>query len=252
VADAELQEIDRWALAELDAVIQTVRDAYQVYEFHTAYHALYRFCTVTLSARYFDILKDRLYTFAPRHPARRAAQTVLARIADSLARLLAPLLVFTADEIWESLPADSERPDSVHLSVFPEANNVVDEELVANWKRLFEIREDVLQALEEARVAKVIGSSLDARVEIAATGSSYDLLHSYRDELRYIFIVSQVEVSRSDEGADGFVVKVLPAEGQKCERCWNYSVHVGESQRYPTVCERCAAALGEIESEPAP
>ncbi len=242
VADAEMQEIDRWALAELDAVIKTVRDAYDVYEFHTAYHALYRFCTVTLSARYFDILKDRLYTFAPRNQARRAAQTALFRIADALARMLAPLLVFTADEIWENLPADNERPEFVHLAVFPDAQGAVNEDLVSNWKH-------VLQALEEARVAKVIGSSLDARVEIAATGASYDLLLRYRDQLRYIFIVSQVELTRSDEGADGFVVKVLPAEGEKCERCWNYSTRVGESSRYPNVCERCVAALEEIEKE---
>jgi isoleucyl-tRNA synthetase len=247
VAESEMSELDRWALAELDAVIQTVRGAYDVYEFHTAYHALYRFCTVTLSARYFDILKDRLYTFAPRNPSRRAAQTVLAQIADALARMLAPLLVFTADEIWENLPADSGRPTYVHMSVFPEAKGARDEQLVTNWKRLFEIREDVLQALEEARVAKVIGSSLEARVEIAASGASYDLLLRYQEELRYIFIVSQVEVVRSDEGADGVIVKVLPAEGGKCERCWNYSTRVGESARYSTVCERCVAALDEIE-----
>jgi isoleucyl-tRNA synthetase len=103
--------------------------------------------------------------------------------------------------------------------------------------------------LEEVRVAKVIGSSLEARVEIAASGASYDLLHRYREELRYIFIVSQVEVTRSGEGADGFVVKVLPAEGGKCERCWNYSTRVGESEKYPSVCERCFAALEEIENE---
>jgi isoleucyl-tRNA synthetase len=163
--------------------------------------------------------------------------------------MLAPLLVFTTDEIWENLPADSGRPESVHLSVFPEPTGVVDESLVSNWKRLFEIREDVLQALEEARVEKVIGSSLEARVAIAATGASYELLHRYREELRYIFIVSQVEVTRSDEGADGFVVSVLPAKGEKCERCWNYSTRVGESSRYPNVCERCVAALEDIERE---
>jgi isoleucyl-tRNA synthetase len=161
--------------------------------------------------------------------------------------MLAPLLAFTADEIWENLPANNERPEFVHLAVFPDAQGAVNEDLVSNWKRLFEIREDVLQALEEARVTKVIGSSLDARVEIAATGASYDLLLRYRDQLRYIFIVSQVELTRLDEGADGFVVKVLPAEGEKCERCWNYSTRVGESNRYPNVCERCVAALEEIE-----
>ncbi len=114
---------------------------------------------------------------------------------------------------------------------------------------MFEIRDDVLQSLEEARVAKQIGSSLEARLEIAAAGDSYDLLVRYREELRYIFIVSQVDVVRSDEGASGVVVKVLPAAGKKCERCWNYSTQVGESARYPEVCERCVAALEEIERE---
>ena len=109
---------------------------------------------------------------------------------------------------------------------------------------------EVLQALEEARVAKQIGSSLEARLEISAAGESYDLLTRYQEDLRYVFIVSQVEVIRSDEGATGVVVKVLPAEGAKCERCWNYSTHVGESARYPEVCERCVKALEEIEQEP--
>ena len=119
--------------------------------------------------------------------------------------------------------------------------------LLANWDRLFEIRDDVLQSLEEARVAKQIGSSLEAQLEISAAGDSYDLLVRYRDELRYIFIVSEVDVLRSDEGASGVVVKVLPAAGKKCERCWNYSTHIGESTRYTDVCERCVCALAEIE-----
>jgi isoleucyl-tRNA synthetase len=245
----EMLETDRWALAKLDEVIRTVREAYEAYEFHTVYHTLYNFSTVTLSARYFDILKDRLYTFAPRNSARRSGQTALYRIADALARMLAPLLVFTADEIWENLPVDNTRPAFVHLALLPEAGGVGDESLLENWERLFEIRDDVLQSLEEARVAKQIGSSLEARLEISAAGDSYDLLLRYRDELRYIFIVSQVDVVRSDEGVSGVVVKVLPAEGRKCERCWNYSTHVGESTRYPDVCERCVMALEEIEQE---
>ena len=249
VPAAEMLETDRWALAKLDEVIRTVREAYEAYEFHTVYHTLYNFSTVTLSARYFDILKDRLYTFAPRNPARRSAQTALYRIADALARMLAPLLVFTADEIWENLPADNMRPAFVHLALLPEADGAGDESLLENWERLFEIRDDVLQSLEEARVAKQIGSSLEARLEISAAADSYDLLRRYRDELRYIFIVSQVDVVRSDEGVSGVVVKVLPAEGRKCERCWNYSTRVGESTRYPDVCERCVTALEEIEQE---
>jgi isoleucyl-tRNA synthetase len=245
----EMVEIDRWALAELDKVIRTIRDAYEAYEFHTVYHTLYNFCTVTLSARYFDIIKDRLYTFAPRNKQRRSAQTALYRIADALARMLAPLLVFTADEIWENLPQDSQRPAYVHLALLPEAKGQGEDNLLSNWERLFAIRDDVLQSLEEARVAKQIGSSLEGRVEISAAGDSYDLLMRYREDLRYIFIVSQVEVVPSDEGASGVVVRVLPAEGKKCERCWNYSTRVGESERYPNVCERCVAALEEIERE---
>ncbi len=249
VAEKDMLEIDRWALAELDNVVAKVRAAYDNYEFHLATRAIYSFCTVTLSARYFDIIKDRLYTSAPQNPARRSAQTALYKIADGLARMLAPIVVFTADEIWENLPMDNTRPAFVHLALLPEASGGVDGSLLANWERLFEIRDDVLQSLEEARIAKQIGSSLEARLEISAAGDSYDLLLQYRDQLRYIFIVSQVDVVRSDEGASGVVVKVLPAEGKKCERCWNYSTHVGESTRYPDVCERCVAALEEIEGE---
>ena len=249
VPQEEMLETDRWALAKLDEVIRTVREAYEAYEFHTVYHTLYNFSTVTLSARYFDILKDRLYTFSPRNPARRSAQTALYHIVDALARMLAPLLVFTADEIWENLPADNARPAFVHLALLPETSGPGDGNLLANWERLFEIRDDVLQSLEVARVGRQIGSSLEARLEISAAGDSYDLLVRYREELRYIFIVSQVEVVRSDEGVSGVVVKVLAAEGRKCERCWNYSTLVGESARYPEVCERCVTALEEIERE---
>jgi isoleucyl-tRNA synthetase len=249
VPEEEMLEIDRWALAELGRVITKVRDAYGAYEFHMATRAIYSFCTVTLSARYFDIIKDRLYTGAPQSAARRSAQTALLKIADALARMLAPILVFTADEIWENLPADTARPAFVHLGLLPEEKGQSDHSLLANWEKLFEIRDDVLHSLEEARVAKQIGSSLEARLEIAAAGESYALLTRYRDELRYLFIVSQVDVLSSDEGASGVVVKVLPAEGKKCERCWNYSTRVGESIRYPTVCERCVTALEEIESE---
>jgi isoleucyl-tRNA synthetase len=228
-------------------VIRKVRAGYEAYEFHTVYHTLYSFSTVTLSARYFDIIKDRLYTFAPRNKARRSAQTALYRIADALSRMLATILVFTADEIWENLPGNGSRAASVHLTQLPEFEAKTGESLLSSWERLFEIRDDVLKALEAARVTKEIGSSLEARVEIAAAGESYELLNRYADQLRYLFIVSQVDVVQSDEGASGVVVKILPAAGEKCERCWNYSTHVGESSRYPTVCERCVAALEEIE-----
>ena len=244
IPEAELLEIDRWALAKLDAVIEKARAAYEAYEFHVVYRLLFDFSTVTLSARYFDILKDRLYTFAPGNPARRSAQTVLFRIADALARLLAPILVYTADEIWEHLPG--ERSVSVHLEEFPRAAGVRDEILEAGWERVFEVRDKVLRSLEEARVAKTIGSSLEAAVEVTASGKDYELLERYAEQLRYLFIVSQATVVRAESG--DIEVNVGRAVGEKCERCWNYSPRVGESERYPTVCERCVAALTEIEA----
>jgi isoleucyl-tRNA synthetase len=253
VADEEMLEIDRWALEELNAVVLRVRAGYEAYEFHTAYHALYNFCTITLSARYFDIIKDRLYTAAPRSHARRSAQTALHHIADALARLLAPILVFTADEIWENIlqtGAGEARDASIHLAEFPAAHAEVDSKLLARWTQLFDVRDVVLRALEEARIAKTIGSSLDARVSLTASGETYELLERYRDELRYLFIVSQVELSRAEERAgDSVQVKVERAPGEKCERCWNYSTRIGEAARYPTVCERCVEALTEMEQE---
>jgi len=250
VSHEEMQEIDRWALAELDAVTERVRAGYETYEFHTVYHTLYHFCTVTLSARYFDIIKDRLYTAAPRSHARRSAQTALHRIADALARLLAPILVFTADEIWENLPRGNaeaaELVTSVHLAEFPALVGLRDAEMAARWSQLFEVRDVVLRALEDARNTKLIGSGLEARVEISAGASLYDLLEGYRDQLRYVFIVSQVDVVKDDANAP-VSVKVVRAEGEKCERCWNYSTRVGESNSYPTACERCVEALTEIE-----
>ena len=140
----------------------------------------------------FDIIKDRLYTFAPRNKARRSAQTALLRIGDSLARLLGPILVFTADEIWENLPSRSEA--SIHVAEFPKTSEQTDDSLLAEWERLFAIRDDVLRVLEEARVAKQIGSSLEAKVTLEAGGSALELLKRHQSDLRYVFIVSQVEL----------------------------------------------------------
>jgi isoleucyl-tRNA synthetase len=246
VAESDLEEIDRWALLDLDALIAKVRAAYEAYQFHVVFHTLYDFSTVTLSARYFDILKDRLYTFAPQNRARRSAQTALYRIVDALARLLAPIMSFTADEIWENIPGSVDQAASVHLLEFPLTARQPDAELSARWAQLFEIRDKVLRALEDARVAKTIGSSLEAGIELTASGSTYQLLERYQPELRYLFIVSQVSLTRCDIGE--LQVNVRRADGEKCERCWNYSTRVGESSRYPTVCERCIEALKEIEA----
>lgn len=246
VAWEKLQDVDRWALGELDAVIEKVRAAYEAYEFHTVYHTLYQFATVTLSARYFDIIKDRLYTSAPGNVSRRAAQTALLRIVDSLARMLAPILCFTADEIWENLPANNRHP-SVHMGVLPETERGPDEGTIVDWGMLFALRDLVLMQLEEARVAKRIGSALEARVIISADAETRALLDRHAEQLRYLFIVSQVGLRDAPAGASPATVTIEPADGEKCERCWNYSTRVGESERYPTACERCVAALAEIE-----
>jgi isoleucyl-tRNA synthetase len=242
VAEDELLEIDRWALANLDDVTAKVVGSYGEYDFQAAYNAIYSFCTVTLSARYFDIIKDRLYIMSPKSKARRSAQTALYRIGDSLCRLMSPLLVFTSDEAWENLPG--EREASVHIAEFATVKRVDQTGLDAAWERLFTIRDEVLKALEEARNSKQIGSSLEAKVVLTADRETTLFLMDYYPELRYVFIVSQVEVHEGSE----LKVEIQNADGQKCERCWNYSIRVGEFNRYPTVCERCAEALGEIEA----
>ena len=247
VAVEEMEEIDRWALAELNRVTKEVWAAYEAYEFHNVYRALFSFATVTLSARYFDIIKDRLYTFAPRNKARRSAQTVLLQIGDALARMLGPILVFTADEIWENLPGRKE--ESIHLARLPTASDENHDALLDEWKDLYDIRDKVLWALEEARVAKRIGSSLGAKVILYPSGSALELLQKHQKDLRYLFIVSQVELGDPDARKGVFHITITGADGTKCERCWNYSTRVGESETYPTVCERCVAALQEIEQE---
>ena len=233
-------DIDLWALASLNDTTEKVLAAYEAYDFQAAYNALYNFCTVTLSARYFDIIKDRLYIFAPKSIERRSAQTALYTIVDSLCRLLSPILVFTSDEAWENLPGQTVA--SVHIAEFPTVEDADNSGLAANWERIFSIRDEVLKALETARNDKQIGSSLEAKVILTTDAATTRLLIDYYTQLRYIFIVSQVEVHEGDD----FGVEIQKADGEKCERCWNYSTRVGEFAAYPTVCERCNDALNQI------
>ncbi|MGI8468616.1 MAG: isoleucine--tRNA ligase, partial [Pyrinomonadaceae bacterium] len=241
ISQNELREIDRWALASLDEAIAKVIHGYENYNFQSVYQTLYNFVTVTLSARYFDILKDRLYISAPKNLARRSAQTALYEIADKLCRLLAPILAFTADEAFENLPRQT--LESVHLAEFPKVSGADNSRLLADWERIFSIRDEVLKSLEEARNKKLIGSSLEAKVILTVDKETTRFLIDYFEDLRYIFIVSQVEVHEGDK----LSVEIQKAGGKKCERCWNYSIHVGEFEKYPTICERCFAALTEIE-----
>jgi isoleucyl-tRNA synthetase len=230
-------EIDRWAVASFNKVAKDVIESYERYDFQGAYQSLYNLVTVTLSARYFDIIKDRLYICSPNSVERKSAQTALHVIADGLSRLLAPILVFTSDEAYENLPGRSH--ESVHLAEFPRTLDEDATNLIPRWERIFSIRDEVLKTLEDSRNQKVIGSSLEAKVVVSADSDTYEFLGSYLPELRYIFIVSQVELSKGDS----LKISVARADGEKCERCWNYSVRIGESQEFPTVCERCVDHL---------
>jgi isoleucyl-tRNA synthetase len=238
----QMFEIDRWALAKLNEVTKRSLKAYRDYEFTDVYHAVYNFATVELSALYFDILKDRLYTYAPRSLARRSAQTALYEIVHRLSRLLAPVLAFTSDEIWESIPGALDEAKSIHLTEFPAyEDSWRDNELLKRYDRLFEIRDVVMKALEEARNAKLIGAGLEAKITIAAPPETKAFLESFGEDLRFVFIVSKVELS---EGAE-LGVKVDVAGGKKCERCWHYTSDVGVDARYPGACLRCVANLDE-------
>ena len=241
VSYQEMLEIDRWALASFDELAKKVLQGYEEYNFQSVYQTIYNLFTVTLSARYFDIIKDRLYIFAPKSLERRSAQTALYEITDKMCLLLAPILAFTADEAFENLP--HQKLASVHLTEFPKVSGADNSQLLNDWERIFSIRDEVLKALEEARNLKQIGSSLDAKVKLTVDKETMMFLLPFYEDLRYIFIVSQVEVHQGE----AFTVIIQKADGEKCERCWNYSVRVGESKKYPTVCERCSGALTEIE-----
>jgi isoleucyl-tRNA synthetase len=261
VTDGQLLEMDAYMLRRTGALVKQCREWYFNYEFHRVYHALHDFCTVELSAFYFDVLKDRLYTSAPRSLGRRSAQTAIYRIASALLRLIAPLLVFTSEEVWKFMPKSAAHTPSVHMAEFPSAEelNTLDDKGVKDWDRLLAVREEVLKAIEPLRAAKTISSALEARVTLAATGDLLAVLRKNVAFLPGLFIVSQVDLLEGKvEGGtqaaamEGLQIKIDRALGTKCERCWNYSTHVGESADYPTLCERCVAALAEIEREKGP
>ncbi|MEK7404335.1 MAG: isoleucine--tRNA ligase [Acidobacteriota bacterium] len=246
---AELLEIDQWMLVRAEELVRNCRAWYAEFAFHRVYHALYDFATAGLSALYFDVLKDRLYTAAPRARARRSAQTALWRIAWALVRLLAPLLSYTTEEVWSHLRKPAGAPDSVHLDLFPEPEELTaglaerHRGRAANWERLMPVRDSVLKRLEIARQEKTIGAPLEARVRLRANGDLYPLLAEYAAELPALFIVSQVAL---EQGGDGLGVEVERAAGLKCERCWKYSTAVGSNADWPTICPPCAEAVAEI------
>ncbi|MEJ2730723.1 MAG: isoleucine--tRNA ligase [Deltaproteobacteria bacterium] len=250
-----MPEIDRFALHRLQGMIIKALKAYDAYEYHIIYHALHNYCTLDLSAFYLDILKDRLYTSPPKSDARKSAQTVMYFLLDSLARIMAPLLPFTAEEIWAHMPAHGDKVPSVHLTLLPEANTQwKNEGLAQKWETILNVRAEVTKALEEARAAKQIGHPLDAAVTISAKEDLHDLLQPHAEDLRFIFIVSRVlllkdkrlEGSFESEKVKGLSIKIETAPGEKCERCWIHETSVGSDSEHPTICRRCCKALSAM------
>jgi len=253
-----MEEMDRWMLERTADLVKRCREWYASYEFHRIYHAIHDFCVVDLSAFYYDVLKDRLYTKAANNAARRSGQTAIWKITSALVRLAAPLLTFTAEEIWKYLPKAAGEPDSVHIALFPEQTELrtgLAADKINTWELLARVRGEVLKALEFARnEKKLINSNLEAKVLLNADLELKAKLKHYLPQLPGLFIVSQVELLTAGGSADfrseavpGLEVTVQRADGKKCERCWNYSTHVGENSRYPAICERCSAAIAEIE-----
>jgi isoleucyl-tRNA synthetase len=249
IAEADLLPLDRYMLARTRDLAEKILTWYEAFEFHRVYQAVNEFAIVDLSAFYLDILKDRMYTFAPSNSARRSAQTVLWQITEALVRLVAPILSFTADEVWEHLPKVEGRQASVHLALFPKPEEIFSEEpgkLLEEWKQIFAVRDEVLRLLEEERQAKRIGKGLEADVEIAAPGELLRLLKRHAAGLKEIVNVSRVRVFEGKE----LVAKILPASGHKCARCWNFMPEVSKYGVWENVCSRCNSALREMGIDP--
>ena len=267
VAESDLLPLDRYMLARTRELTEKVRGWYAGFEFHRVYHAINEFAIVDLSSFYLDVLKDRMYTFAPTSQARRSAQTVLWQITEALVRLVAPILSFTADEVWEHLPAVEGREASVHLAQFPKPEEVFSEDparLLEEWKRIFAVRDEALRVLEESRQAKTIGKSLEADLHIYAKGAILDLLKRHRAGLKELINVSSVvllewgahsgpmdgDKIKSLSSPEDFAVFLSPASGHKCARCWNFMPEVSNYGIWQNVCTRCQSALTEMGIHP--
>jgi isoleucyl-tRNA synthetase len=244
VPAGQLDAVDRYAIARFAEAAERMMRGYREYDFSTVSQTLNTLATVHLSAFYVDVTKDRVYTLGTNSRERRSTQTAMYVICEGLARLLAPVLPVTADDLWRHLPGD--RSPSVHLETFPNVDEWNDPTLVAAWERLLEVRETVNAALETRRKEKVIGNSLGARVTLTATGSIGQLLQQHRADLPMLFIVSHLDLHTSNpSGADEVQVAVDKAPGMKCERCWRYVPALRTDADWAGICDRCVAALAE-------
>jgi len=251
----QLDDLDKWALHRLHEMNDKIRKAYDTFEFHSIYHTLHNFCVIDLSSFYLDIIKDRLYASSKNSLLRRSAQTVMSEILNVLVRLMAPILSFTADEIWQYMGSNASGPN-VHTDLFiPVKKEYVNPDLAKKWDDIIRIRKEVTKALEVARKDKLIGHSLDASVIIGLTPEHEKFLAPYMNDLRTLFIVSSVVAVPFDtlidvpegEEVKGLKVKVSLCEDPKCERCWIHDPTVGKDGFHPTICKRCVDALKEME-----
>lgn len=258
VSQDKMLEIDRWILLRLQKLINRLREAYANFEFHIVFHSLHNFCIVDLSSLYLDILKDRLYVSPPFSLQRRAAQTAFYKILDALVRLMAPILSFTAEEIWQLMPKAQEKAESVHLCLLPEVDNAyLDQNLERKWHLLLQVRGEVSKALEIARKNKLIGNSLEAAVTLSSPGDLLSFLKQNEGQLKDLFIVSQVIITDAplpdafvSQEIAGLYILVTRAAGKKCERCWVFDPETGKGPKYPSVCPRCHQVLEIISGSP--
>ncbi|MBW1914710.1 MAG: isoleucine--tRNA ligase [Deltaproteobacteria bacterium] len=250
----QMDELDRWALNRLQELNARILRAYDEFEFHQVFHTLHNFCVIDLSSFYLDIIKDRLYVSPPESRARRSAQTVMNEILNVVVRLMAPVLSFTADEIWQFMD-DTNKASSVHTCEFiPVKEEFINSELAEKWEEILKVRKEITKVIEVARKDKVIGHSLDVSLILGLSSELEDMLTPYKDQLRSIFIVSSVRIlpeaeidggSQSEE-IKGLKIKVESSIDAKCERCWIYDPTVGQDKSHTTICERCSGALKEM------
>ncbi len=248
IPSEEMEKIDKWALHRLQEVIESTRENYEKFRFHLVFKEIHNFCSNDLSAFYFDVLKDRLYTESPNSKKRRSAQTALVKILVALCKLIAPILVFTTDEVWEHIPEDwRENLPSVHLNLLPEVEKeFLNYPLAEKWERILALRKVVLKSLEEAREKKVIGDSLEAKVILTPSNErEKDFLEGVLPFLPDVFVVSQVEL-KPPSLLEKVGIEVRRASGLKCFRCWRYTEDVGKVKVFEKVCTRCAQVMQEI------
>jgi isoleucyl-tRNA synthetase len=254
VAYADMEELDQWALMRMNDLVAKAREAYDDYEFHAVYRAIYNFCVVDMSNFYLDVIKDRLYCEETDGTLRRSAQTAMYRILDAMVRLLSPILSFTSDEVWKAMPhREGDDLTNIVFNNMPNADDtlVFDEEKAEKWNKLIAVRDDVNKALEQARGAKLIGKPLEASVVITASEDDAAFLNGCGQDLAKLCIVSRLSVQSGEgegdsyEALNGIKIAVSHIEGEKCARCWVYDPTVGENAEHPCLCARCASVLAK-------